>query len=179
MDGVVTVSQEPPSGVSPRDIEVVKVPSRVNEDYIVENIEPVFKSKSNIRLATYFPSVNMRKKKSQKSELDPVVCLAMFGSLDLQPEVGEVVDSMVERLRTLSRKANGQFLAVDLRLEMLEKKNCQGGSKKCFDAQAIADFLQKVGFNKDTTIYVTQSRWDSSLDALKESFPKIYTKVNL
>ncbi|KAI3502396.1 hypothetical protein L1887_30434 [Cichorium endivia] len=37
----------------------------------------------------------------------------------------EVVDSMVDRLKTLSRKSDGQFLAVDLRLYMLEHKGCQ------------------------------------------------------
>lgn len=100
----------------------------------------------------------------------------MFGTLELQPEVNEVVDSMVERLRTLSRKSDGQFLAVDLRVDMLENKNCQG-TKSCFGTQEVSEFLQKIGIDKDTTIYLTQSRWDSSLNALKKFFPKTYTKV--
>ena len=175
LDGIVEVAQEQPSDVSARNLAVVKVPSRVTEDFIVDHVEPKFKSKCNIRLATYFPSVNM-KKPSQTSDLDSTACLAMFGTLELQPEVREVVDSMVERLRTLSRKSDGQFVAVDLRVDILEKKNCQG-TKTCFGAREIAEFLRKIGFNKDTTIYVTQSRWDSSLNALKEFFPKTYTKV--
>ncbi|OWM81910.1 hypothetical protein CDL15_Pgr007949 [Punica granatum] len=178
LDGVVNVMKEQPSEISAQDVAVVKVPSKITEDYIADHVEPVFRTKSNIRLATYFPSVNMRKKKTQKSELDAVMCLAMFGTLELQPEVREVVDSMVERLRTLSRKSDGRFLAVDLRVGMLERKNCQG-SKKCFNAQEIAEFLQKIGYKKDTTIYLTQSRWDSSLDALKEVFPKTYTKESI
>lgn len=51
--------------------------------------------------------------------------------------------------------------------------------KTCFGAQEIANFLQKLGFNKDTTIYLTQSRWDNSLNVLKDIFPKTYTKVRL
>ncbi|KAL5153527.1 Protein MANNAN SYNTHESIS-RELATED 1 [Glycine soja] len=84
-------------------------------------------------------------------------------------------------LRTLSRKSDGQFVAVDLRVEMLDKKGCQGRDsekeKSCFNAQEVAVFLRKIGFEKDTTIYVTQSRWDESLDSLKDLFPKTYTKV--
>ncbi|KAJ1424003.1 hypothetical protein SESBI_12006 [Sesbania bispinosa] len=87
---------------------------------------------------------------------------------------------MVERLRTLSRNSEGQFIVVDLRVEMLDKKGCQGSDndreKSCFNAQEIAVFFRKIGFDKDTTVYVTQSRWDGSLDSLKDLFPKTYTK---
>ncbi|KAI3861028.1 hypothetical protein MKW92_023288 [Papaver armeniacum] len=133
----------------------------------VENIKPLFKAKGNIRLATYFPSVNMKKKKEK--------------ILELQPEVREVVDSMVDKLRTLSRKSDGQFIAVDLRMEILEKTNCQGlsGEKSCFYPQDIGSFLRNVGFNTDTTIYVTQRKWHKSLDALKEIFPRTYTKDSI
>ena len=105
----------------------------------------------------------------------------MYGSLELQQETHDLVDSMVERLRTLSRKSDGQFIVVDLRVEMLDKKGCQGRDsekeKSCFNAQEVAVFLRKIGFEKDTTIYVTQSMWDESLDSLKDLFPKTYTKV--
>lgn len=167
--------KEPPSNLSARNVAVVKVPNRVTQDYIIEHLEPVFKSKGSIRVATYFPSVNMRKP-SKKSDLDSISCLGMFGTLELQPEFREVVDAMVERLRTLTRKADGQFLAIDLRVDMLEKMNCRG-TKSCFDAQEVSDFLRKVGFDKNTIIYLTQSRWDSSLNDLKKIFPKTYTKV--
>jgi len=94
-----------------------------------------------------------------------------------------VVESMVERIRALSRKSDGQFVAVDLRVEMLEKKGCQGsgahGMKSCYSPQEVSLFLRKIGFDKDTTIYLTQSRWDSSLDALKEFFPRTYTKESI
>lgn len=180
LDGVVKVAKELPNEISIRDLAAVKVPNRVTEDHIVENVEPIFKSKGNIRLATYFPTVNMRKT-AQKSSVDSVACLGMFGTLELQPQVNEVVDLMIERLKTLSRKSDGQFIAVDLRVEILENKNCHGsgstGAKSCYNAQEIALFLRKVGFDTDTTIYLTQSRWDSSLSVLKDIFPKTYTKV--
>ncbi|KAG5601868.1 hypothetical protein H5410_033238 [Solanum commersonii] len=182
LDGVVKVATTQPAEVSARNLAVVKVPNRVSEDYIAENIEPVFTSKGNIRLATYFPSVNMKKMK-EKSNVDSIACMSMFGTLELQPEVNEVVESMVERLRTLSAKSKGQFIAVDLRVDILEKKSCQGDgslkSKSCYGPEEIGMFLRKIGFNKDTTLYLTQSRWDSSLDALKDLFPKTYTKESI
>ncbi|GAA0169639.1 hypothetical protein LIER_24077 [Lithospermum erythrorhizon] len=182
LEGVVKVARSLPAKISARNLAVVKVPSQVTEDYLAENVEPVFRSKGNIRLVTYFPSVNMKKTET-KSNLDSVACLAMFGSLELKSEVYEVVDSMVERLKTLSRKTNGKFIAVDLRVDMLEKKGCQGngasGSKSCYSPQEIALFLRKIGFGKDTTVYLTQSRWDNSLDTLKDFFPKTYTKESI
>lgn len=171
-----------PSHVTTKKIAAVKVPNRVTEDYIARHVEPIYRSKGNVRLATYFPSINMRKS-GKKGDTDSIACLSMYGSLELQPEIHDLVDSMVERLRTLSRKSDGQFIAVDLRVEMLNKKGCQGnddndGEKTCFNAQEIAVFLRKIGIDKDTTIYLTQSRWDDSLDSLKDLFPKTYTKVS-
>ncbi|KAG5239452.1 protein MANNAN SYNTHESIS-RELATED [Salix suchowensis] len=119
--GVVKVVKGLPDDVSIRDFTAVKVPNRVSDDHIAEQIKPIFKTNSNIRLATFFPSVNMRKT-TKTSASDSVACLAMFGTLELQPEVDEVVDSMIERLRTLSRKSNRRFIAVDLRAEILGKK---------------------------------------------------------
>ncbi|GAA0155320.1 hypothetical protein LIER_13075 [Lithospermum erythrorhizon] len=182
LEGVLKVVRSQPGKVSHRNLAVVKIPSRVSEEYLAENVEPIFRSKGNIRLATYFPSVNMKKTETT-TNLDSVACLAMFSSLELKPEVYEVVDSMVERLRTLSRKSNGQFIAVDMRIDMLEKKGCQGDgtprSKNCYGPQEIALFLKKIGFLKGTAVYLTQSRWDSSLDVLKDLFPKTYTKESI
>lgn len=182
LDGVVKVVTSLPTGISARNLAVVKVPSRPTEEEIAENIEPVFREKGNIRLVTYFPSVNM-KKSSEKKNIDSIACLGMFGTLELQPDVREVIDSMVERLRTLSQKSIGQFVAVDLRVDILEKRSCQEsgspGAKSCYGPQEIADFLTKLGFKRDTVIYLTQARWDSSLDSLKEFFPKTYTKESI
>ncbi|CAL0308606.1 unnamed protein product [Lupinus luteus] len=183
MEGVIRVVKDLPDHISKKKIAAVKVPNRVTEDYIHTHVEPIYKSKGNIRLATYFPSVNMRKA-GENGDSDSIACLAMYGSLELQPEIKDLVDSMVERLRTLSRKSDGQFIAVDLRVEMLDKKGCQGSGdrakeKSCYSAQEIAKFLRKIGFQKDTTIYVTESRWHSSLDSLKDLFPKTYIKESI
>ncbi|CAN7104923.1 unnamed protein product [Brassica rapa subsp. narinosa] len=171
LESVVKVVKKLPSHVSLRDIAIVKVPTRVAEDYIKEHIDPIFKSKGNIRVTTYFPSVNLRKT-SLDGETDPVSCLAMFGSLELQPGVSDLVESMIQRLK----KSGGRFVAIDLRVEILEKKNCRVGSKTCYNAQEIALFLRKLGFESDTTIYLTQPRWESSLNILKDIFPKTFTK---
>ncbi|KAL3522033.1 hypothetical protein ACH5RR_014867 [Cinchona calisaya] len=179
LDAVVKVVKHQPSEISTRIPAVVKVPNLVAEEFIAKKIEPVFRTKGNIRLATYFPSVNMRKTE-ENSKIDSVACMAMFGSLNLQPAVREVVDSMIERLRTLSRKANGELIAVELRVDILEKKGCQGSgtsrSKSCYSPQEIALFLRKIGFDKDSTLYLTQY---SSLDALKDFFPKTYAKEGI
>ncbi|KAH7515400.1 hypothetical protein FEM48_Zijuj10G0022500 [Ziziphus jujuba var. spinosa] len=117
------------------------------EDYISEHVEPVYKKKGNIRLATYFPSVNM-KKADKKSNSNSVACLAMFGNLELQYEIREVVDSMVQRLKTLSRKSDGQFVAVDLRVDILQQKGCQGDgeaeAKSCYNAQESGVFVSAI-----------------------------------
>lgn len=182
LDGVVRVAKEQPAEISLRNLAVVRIPNRITEDHIAVHIEPVFKSAGNIRLATYFPSVNMRKT-GQKSNLHSVACLAMYGTLQLQSEVHDVVNSMLRHLRTLSRKAHGKFIAVDLRVDVLEGKGCQESDsadmKSCYGAEEIATFLRKIGFSKDSTIYLTQSRWHSSLDSLKDHFPKIYTKESI
>nr|XP_043623786.1 protein MANNAN SYNTHESIS-RELATED 2 [Erigeron canadensis] len=178
LDGVVKVVKTQPAKLSSENLAVLRIPNRVTEEYITENIEPVFKTKGNVRLATYFPSVNMKKGVAEQEEKVSVGCLAMFGTLVLQPEVREVVDSMVDRLKTLSRKSDGEFVAVDVRLDMLDKKGCQG-SKKCYGPQEIALFLKKLGFDKNSAIYLTQSRWDSSLDSMKDLFPKTYTKEGI
>ncbi|KAG8388468.1 hypothetical protein BUALT_Bualt02G0128900 [Buddleja alternifolia] len=182
LDGVVKVIKSQPSQVSPRTVAVVKVPNRVTEEYIAENIEPLFSAKGNIRIATHFPSVNMKRNR-EKTKTDSIACLAMFGTLEPQREIRKVIDSMIDRLRTVSRKSNGQFVAIDLRVDILEKRGCHEnggyGSKSCYSPHEIATFLRKIGFEKETTVYVTQTKWDSSLDVLKDFFPKTYTKDSI
>ncbi|RWR91480.1 GDP-fucose protein O-fucosyltransferase [Cinnamomum micranthum f. kanehirae] len=182
LDGIVNVAREQPAEITSKKPAIVRVPNRVTEDYIAEHIEPRFTKIGILRLATFFPSVNMRIRETQK-EMDSVACLAMYATLELQPEIHEVVDSMIERLRTLSRRSEGRFVAVDLRVDILQKKGCKVGgsaaSKNCYSAQEIGVFLRKIGFGKDTTVYLTQSRWDESLNALKDLFPKTYTKEDI
>lgn len=181
LDGVVDVAREQPADIASRKPVIVRVPNRVEEDHIAEYIKPIFTKKRNLRVATFFPSVNMKIRETQKDK-DSIACLAMFGTLELRPEIHEVVDLMIERLRTLSRRSDGHFIAVDLRVNILQNKGCKGnnaGRKSCYSAEEIGDFLRKIGFDRDTTIYLTQSRWDESLNPLKDIFPKTYTKEDI
>lgn len=179
LDDVVKVARGQPSEASMGKFVVVQVPSKVSEEYIAAKIEPVFRTKGNLSLSTDFTSFDM-KRAEETTYLDSFACLAMFGTLQLQPELQEVVDSMIGRLRTMSRKSNGQFVAVDLRLEAL-KRQCRKretkGKKSCYNAEQIGIFLKKIGFARDTAIYLTQSKWHHSLDALRQIFPKTFTKV--
>ncbi|KAL5974108.1 hypothetical protein ACLOJK_030771 [Asimina triloba] len=184
LEGVVNIAREKPAEIASKKPAIVRVPSRVPEDYISEDIEPIFRVNDYLRVTTYFPSVNMKTMDTQKkTEGDSVACLAMFGSLEPQPEIREVVDSMIERLRTLSRKPGSHFVAVDLRVEVLKRKRCMEGGgtgrKSCYNAEEVGEFLRKIGFDKDTTIYLTQSKWDESLDGLRSMFPKTYTKEDI
>lgn len=120
-------------------------------------------------------------KEEEVERLDSISCLAMFGTLELQPGLQEVIDLMIFKLRALSQKS-GQFIAVDLNVENLESKECQEseptGRNWCYNVQEIGGFLKKVGFQRDTTIYVTQSGWHTALDPLRLIYPKTYTKVS-
>ncbi|MQM05983.1 hypothetical protein Taro_038804 [Colocasia esculenta] len=183
LDGVVKIVKELPSEVKTQKPAVVKVTGRVTVDYIRKNIEPIFKRNSNFRLAIFSSLDNPKMNLNPKVELDSVSCLATFGTLQLNPEIQNVVHLMVERLRALSQRADGHFIAVDLRADALDQKECRedGGSgrKRCYNAQEIGELLRRIGFGADTTIYVTQTWWDERLNALKGMFPKTYVKDDI
>ncbi|THU52110.1 hypothetical protein C4D60_Mb10t00560 [Musa balbisiana] len=137
---------------------------------------------SELGQKSFFPSINLKAKGKPKTDLDSTACLAMFGSLEMKQEILEVSDMMIERLKILSRNSGSQFIAVDLRVDVLEKKGCKekgNGKKPCYTPMEIRDFLKKVGFNSGHTIYLTQTWWHESLNPLKEMFPKTYTKDDL
>lgn len=183
LDGVIKIVEELPPEIFSRSPAIVRVPNRASEDFIIKNIEPIFRAEGYLRLATYFPSINLKLGESQITDLDSMTCEAMFGSLELKPEIQEVVAMMVRRLRTLNQKSDGHFVAIDLRTDVLEKKICKQsgvkGRQSCFNAQEIADFLKKIGFDGNTTIYLTQTVWHESLNFFKEIFPYTYIKDDL
>ncbi|KAI3443395.1 hypothetical protein Pfo_000060 [Paulownia fortunei] len=178
LNGVVRVDKNPPVELSNGRLPIVRVPDRVSEDYIASNIQPIFQSKRNLKIVTYInSSAQIMGKENQQS--NAYQCLTMFESLKLQAELQELVDSMVGTLRSLSKKMSGRFVAIDLRVEMLGKQSCQESdavSKICYNAGEIGEFLKKIGFNTDTTIYLTQTGWHSSLNALRNVFPNTFTK---
>lgn len=158
----------------------MRIPERVSEGFISSDIEPVFRAKRNLRIVTRFNSSPMIESKENKLE-STHQCPAMFESLKLQPELQELVDSMVGAMRSLSQKSKGRFVAVDLRSEMLQKKNCQesdASSKRCYDGVEMAEFLTRIGFKEQATVYLTQTGWQGDfLREFRNAFPNTFTKV--
>ncbi|KAG6513056.1 hypothetical protein ZIOFF_023363 [Zingiber officinale] len=182
LDGVIKVARELPAELTAESPSVVKVPNRVSREYIANNVEPIFQRNSYLRLTSVFPKINLKGNGKPITDLDSTACLAMFGSLEMKREILEVAERMVERLKILSRNTGSQFIAIDLRVDVLEKKGCKekgNGKKPCYSPLEISDFLRKVGFNADSTIYLTETWWHESLNPLKEMFPKTYTKDDL
>ncbi|KAJ0985133.1 hypothetical protein J5N97_003489 [Dioscorea zingiberensis] len=183
MNGIVKITREIPAEVASGKPAVVRVPNRVSEEFIVKDIDPIFRTKGYLRLAISFPSVNLKLNSKQNNDLDSTTCLAMFDSLELKTEIQEVAEQMISRLKTLSHKSDSKFIAVDLRIDVLEKKGCKEvggpGRKSCYNGQEIGDFLKKIGFDGDATLYLTQTWWHESLNPLKEMFPKTYTKDDI
>lgn len=182
LDGVVEVIEELPAEVAAEHPAVVRIPDGVTEGYISSNVEPIFRRKGHLRLAVFFPPAkNLMADARPREELDSLRCLARYGALELSPEMQEVASSMVDHLRALGQKADGRFVAVDLRLEVLEAKGCKedaaGGRRSCYGPQEVGEFLTKAGFDAGTTVYLTQTWWHESLDALKGMFPRTLTKV--
>ncbi|CAL9043803.1 unnamed protein product [Musa banksii] len=182
LSGVVNVADQLPAEVAAQMPSLVRVPHGVSEDFITQNIKPIFQTSHYLRLASYFTSVDWRRREKRNGDLDSTACLAMFGSLELKQGIAEAADGVVDRLRTLSRNIGSRFIAIDLRSDALEKRGCKesdGRSKACYGARETAEFLRRIGFNGDNPIYVTQTRWDESLDPLREFFPRSYTKDDL
>ncbi|KAI5068534.1 hypothetical protein GOP47_0016879 [Adiantum capillus-veneris] len=95
----------------------------------------------------------------------------VFIEKNVVQELGEkAMKSLIEM------SGSQQFIAVDLRVDMLHQLGCKqpenSRSKRCFDASHVATFLKRVGFSSSVPIYLTQSTWDQSLDVLKDTFPK-------
>nr|GEV28064.1 GDP-fucose protein O-fucosyltransferase [Tanacetum cinerariifolium] len=114
-------------------------------------------------------------------DMNPYSCWATFEALHLKPELQEVLDSITKRLR--SHDANQQFVAIDYKGEMLRTTTCRSdankGMKNCYSPVEIAQFLQRIGSPRDTTIYVTHLKTDRSLSPLKDIYPKTFTKDDI
>ncbi|KAF7059623.1 hypothetical protein CFC21_066502 [Triticum aestivum] len=94
-----------------------------------------------------------------------------------------IFSSMLGRLKELSKKSDGRVLAVDMRTDLLEKKTCKTSAgarrKGCYNPQEVLNFLKKVGFSANTTIYLTETWWHKGLNNLKRAFPHTYTKDDI
>ncbi|KAI7751631.1 hypothetical protein M8C21_007650, partial [Ambrosia artemisiifolia] len=180
MSGVVQVEKRKHPNSFVQKLASVKVPYNANPGYIMTNIEPLFRATRNVRVITYFPSITMRVGKVDK-DMSPYSCWATFEALRLKPELQEVVNTIAGRLR--SREPDGQFVAVDYKGEMLGTSTCLSnankGMKNCYNPVEIAQFLQRIGYPRYSTIYVTHSKPGHSLQALKDLYPNTLTKEDI
>ncbi|KAJ0677165.1 putative GDP-fucose protein O-fucosyltransferase [Helianthus annuus] len=180
MSGVIQVEARKHHEASTKKFIDVKVPYNANRNYIMHNVGPIFQTTQNVRVISYFPSSTTKLAEVDK-DTNPYSCWTMFEALHLKPELQKVVDSIVGSLQ--SRDPNGQFVAIDYKTEMLGTSTCQSnaneGMKNCYNPVEIAQFLQRIGYQRDSTIYVTQSKADRSLSLLKDLYPKTFTKEDI
>ncbi|CAI9285487.1 unnamed protein product [Lactuca saligna] len=180
MNGLIQVERRKNPESSRQKSITIKVPYNANRNYIKTNIKPLFQTTPNVRVITYFPSSNVREGKVDK-DMSPYSCWAMFEALHLKPELQHVVDSIVSRLR--GGEPKGEFMAIDFKSEKMGTSVCRGerneGTKSCYNIVEITQFLRKIGYEKNTTIYVTQPRSGRELDALKDSYTNIFTKEEI
>ncbi|CAN6218233.1 unnamed protein product [Urochloa humidicola] len=180
LDGVVEVIEELPDEVSAKKPALIRVPNRVTESFITDTIQPMFQTNNYLRLAIIFSSVSLRPRETNNKDLDATACLAMFTGLELKQEYSEVARKMSDKLKEISKKSDGKVVAIDLRTDLLEKKDCKttrGARRKgCYNTDEVLGFLRTVGFSANTTIYLTETWWHKGLNDLKEEFPNTYTK---
>lgn len=177
---VVRVVGRLPEDVRSVTPEVVKVPYKVTPEFVEENVRPIFKQNFVIRITTVFSASSLKMKDTSTEEVQAIRCLVTYNALKFHSQVQKLGERVMSRMREAGEPAGGRFIAVDLRVDLLKQKGCSQAtnvnSKKCFDAYDVGTFLQKLGFSSSTAIYLTQSRWDQSLDPLKDIFPNVYTK---
>lgn len=183
LDGVVEVINELPDEVSAKKPAVIRVPNRVTEGFITNTIQPIFQTNNYLRLAVVFSSVSLRPQETNNKDMDATACLAMFSGLELKYEYSEVARKMSDKLKELSKKSDGKVVAIDLRTDLLEKKNCKttrGTRRKgCYNPDEVLGFLRNVGFSANSTIYLTETWWHKGLNDLKEEYPNTYTKDDI
>ncbi|KAI3711811.1 hypothetical protein L1987_70357 [Smallanthus sonchifolius] len=157
----------------------IKVPYNANRNYVINNIGLMFQTTRNVRVISYLSST-MRQGEVDKN-MNPYSCWAAFEALRLKPELQEMVDYIVGSLR--SREPNREFVAIDYKSEMLGMSMCQSNvneeMKNCYNPVEIARFLQRIGYPRDSTIYVTQSKPDRSLRSLTDLYPNTLTKEDI
>ncbi|KAJ3696494.1 hypothetical protein LUZ61_000199 [Rhynchospora tenuis] len=182
LDGIVKVVRELPPEYASKKPTIIRVPNRVTKEFISKTIEPILQTSKFIQLSIVFPSITLKKRETQNGDFNGVACQAMFHSLQLKYDLLEVAEKMVERLKALGIENGGQFIAIDCRSEMLNKRSCmvvRGRRKSCYNASEVAEFLKKLGFNANSVVYLTETWWHGELDPLKEAFPRTYTKDDI
>ncbi|KAK1399783.1 hypothetical protein POM88_009646 [Heracleum sosnowskyi] len=141
LNGIVEITYHQPAELSAEKLPIVRVPDLVSEDYVTAQIEPLFKSKRNLKLVTYFRDLNNT---------------------------------------TIEGKKHKNSISLDLRTEMKGAEICQvtaaDGKKSCFSAMEVGQFLNKIGFERNTTIYLTEDGLHKSQHELINIFLSTFTK---
>lgn len=179
LDGIVEIAYHQPAELSAEKLPIVRVPDIVSEDYVTAKVEPLFKRKRTLKLVTYFRNLNITTIEGMKYK-NSISCMVVFEALRLQAGLQELIDSVLETLKALSQASHGRFIAVDLRSEILGTKICQvttsNDKKSCYSAKEVGEFLKKISFERNTTIYLTEDGWPKSLRELTTIFPSTFTK---
>ncbi|KAK1417098.1 hypothetical protein QVD17_26220 [Tagetes erecta] len=180
MGSVVQVETRKHYNMFTRKLKSVKVPYNAKRDYIMANVEPLFRGTQNVRVITYFPTTIMGEGRVDK-DTNPYSCWVAFEALRLKPELQEVVKSVVGWLK--SQEMDNRLIAIDYKSEMLGTSSCGNhankGMKSCYNIDEIAQFLQRIGYPRYSAIYVTQSKPDRSLSSFKDLYPKTFTKEDI
>ncbi|KAH9329866.1 hypothetical protein KI387_001974, partial [Taxus chinensis] len=183
LQNIVRVVGRLPDDMTSVSPELIHVPYRVTGDYIDEHIRPIFNQKVVIILDSVLPDVNLKEKEGENAEHDAVRCLVMYKALRFHSQLIKLGSRILNRVREAGEMSDGRFIAVDLRVDLLQRKGCNSNiselnkfKSKCVNALEFGQFLKELGFPTNTAIYLTQSRWHPTLDALRKLFPNVYTK---
>mgnify|MGYP000043488934 CR=1 FL=1 len=182
LSDVVRVVGRVPDEVRSITPTVIKVPCKITSEYIKEMVTPIFKKNMFIQLKVTISTSCLKAEEPSDADVEAIRCLVTYESLKFHPQVQKLGERVISRVREAGESSGGRFLAIYLHVDALKQKGCvqpdeTKKNKKCFDAYDVGAFLKSLGFSSHTAIYLTESRWDQSLDPLKDIFPKVFTKV--
>ncbi|CAM6090364.1 unnamed protein product [Calypogeia fissa] len=176
LDGVVRVVGRPPEEKENKTF--TSIPLRVTKDYIDEKVRPIFEEQGGmVFLGTFLSAIQGEK---EDKEMIALRCLVMYKALQYVPAIQKLGDRLISRMREAATESGaGRFVAVELQMDLLRHKACNvtdENQRKCLEPREVGEFLKMMGFPSATAIYLTQSRWNPSLESLLELFPNVHTK---
>lgn len=179
LDGVVRVVGKLPEDKAKMNRTVTSIPLRATREQINQTVRPVFEQQGGLVVLGTFLSAIKGEKEDQ--EMTALRCLVMYKALQYVSGIQKLGDRVISRMREAAPAASGRrFVAVDLQVDLLGHKTCNvtdAKKKRCLEPGEVGQFLKRVGFPSETAVYLTQSRWISSLESLQDMFPNVHTKV--
>lgn len=175
-----------PIGINVTREYFVKIPVRVSPEYVNQVLRPKLEERRVIVINSF--SSASEGMQNEDRTMQAVRCLASYHALQFSYPVQKLGERMVNRMKEAGLGFGGHFVAVDLRLDRLQERECNSSvaylsgkspllKKKCLWPSEVGLLLQNLGFDPNTAVYVTQSRWDKLLDPLSDLFPNLHTKV--